>query len=307
MPPLGTRNDVSGSPRRTDLGQGSGRTVSSGQPVEGTRVDARNHDGMEARRPTAPDGGAPGAASPRRTISQRMGGLAKGLVKGAAAIGIAAGLLVGGAYIADVGPNLLQQIEAPAVPGQVQDPSLPGGQGPPSEIDPGPGVIKGPTLPTDPVDIDGPGNGGPGGLPQPPVDPLPTFDPSEVQRDPIPSHGGQTPSDVFGPPTRVPGSIQSPAQGIPGLGEGAETDTTGTTRQPQRPLPTFDPAEVIKPPVEAPRLPNTDPDLPGTTDPLKGDTTAQPQATLQNNGPTVRPQIDPQTLPTFKPHMLRGQ
>lgn len=113
-------------------------------------------DGLDAPRPAAPGPEAP--ASPRKTIGQRLGALARGALKGAAIVGLAASLIVGGNFVLSrmngggIPPPPATPIEAPV---DIHTPTLPGGQGPPASdvVTPGGaagtgGQVHGPTLPT---------------------------------------------------------------------------------------------------------------------------------------------------------------
>ena len=112
-------------------------------------------DGVDAPRPAAP--GPEAAASPRKTIGQRLGALARGALKGAAIVGLAASLIVGGNFVLSrmngggLPPPPATPIEAPV---EIHTPTLPGGQGPPASEVVAPtgsgagGQVHGPTLPT---------------------------------------------------------------------------------------------------------------------------------------------------------------
>lgn len=317
MPPLDTRTRTNGNGY---VPQGEVRR-SEAQPVATPRVDARNNDGMADVRPAAPDAGQ-AAASPRRTIGQRLGGLAKGLLKGAAVIGLAAGLIVGGGYVMkDVAPQFLNQIEAPAVPGSVQDQGLPNSQAPPVEIDPGSDVHKTP-LPTQGGTQGTGGSTAPGQLPTAPGTTPGTTDPAKpdlndrtpvIRDNTIPSDGGQTPAGLRDR-TPISGTIQSPAHGIPGLTEEVKPDAEPSGPNLDGFKPSLGDSTTGKPPMSRIPLPalQLDPvEVPGaTTDSAKpilnnGGTTDSGKPVL-GKPQLVKPgQID--GTQTFKPHMLRGQ
>ena len=314
MPPLETRTHVNGTGYIPQ-----GNPAAPAAPTAGAQpqVDARNVDGIDRARPAAPDAQV-GAAAPRKTIAQRLGSLGKGLLKGAATIGLAAGLIVGGGYVMkDVAPQLLQQqIEAPAVPGGVQDPSNPGGQGPPVQIVPGENAHRTPSLPgadktgtTAPATgTTGPVTNGPGtSLPQPPTEdakpPVVITDRAPVVRDTLPADGGQTPADLRGrlDQPRTEFSVRPGTEEVkPDVQQPAGPDLSGFK-------PSLGTTTDAGKPIFVPQRPQLRSDgIQGaTTDPGKA-TVGQPQL-VEKPQLAEKPQIDTTRLPTFKPHMLRGQ
>jgi hypothetical protein len=225
------------------------------------------------------------AVSPRRSIGQKLGALVRGTLKGAAVLGLAVGLVLGGQYyLNSQNAQAPQQIEQTIKGGGVHDNSLPQGQGPPAveiDIDVGPGVHKSPTMPR--------GEGGTT-IPAPPAVTV-TFDASRGARPMIPIDGGQSPADLLGGQTGgqaggPTGVLHGNVQGIPGLG-----NPGGVTLE--KPQLQHDPVLHLKP-----QFGGVDGNQDLTTDPLKGGTRLRPDAFKP------KPKLE---LPTFKPHMLPDQ
>jgi hypothetical protein len=145
------------------------RPISGGNPIAAQPVAAETPvarvevkapaapaDGVEAPRPAAPDAApADAAPSPRKTIGQRLGAVAKMVVKGAAIAGLAASLIVGGNFVLSrMNGNIPEKPPTPIeAPVEIHTPVLPG-QGPPSSdvVTPGGqgaggGQVHAPTLP----------------------------------------------------------------------------------------------------------------------------------------------------------------
>lgn len=294
---MGVRNDASTQPPVAPQSEGGVRAAPGLSPEK----HVPSGDGVDAPR-AHPDAGV-AAASPRRTIGQRLGSMAKGLLKGAAVVGLAAGLVVGGLYFVDQNkaPTAPQEIEQTVTPGGVHDPSLPGGQGPPAvEVDAPTGTHRSPTLPTEGTSDTGTTETAPGGLPSP-GGPAVTFDPGAVVKPLIPADGGQRLQDAIKPADETtPGVIHSPLRGVPGVGQ----DTGQLDPLLQKP--------DLKPALTIHRTPDAGgPDL--TTDASKpalqgqGTTTDTTKPTLQNSGGLGQVQIDSTRLPSFRPHQIRGQ
>ncbi len=260
MPPIQPNLDIPVAPVATPVVPAADAQVDRMQP---------------AAQPAAPQ---VEAASPRRSIGQKLGAMIAGTLKGAAVLGLAVGLVLGGQYYLNTqNAQAPQQIEQTIKGGGVRDNSLPQNQGPPAvevDIDVGPGVHKSPTMPR--------GEGGTT-IPAPPAVKV-TFDATRVNPK-IPTNGGQT-LDLSGQVRTTAGGptgvLHGNVQGIPGLGDpGVKLEKPQLTQEP-----------VIH--LKA-QLGGTDGKQDLTTDAAKGGVQLRPDAFQP------KPEVK---LPTFKPHML---
>lgn len=272
MPNMGVRNETSVKAPHLPLDA----PITEAKGSLGRRDPDVSADGFEAPRAS---GQPERAASPRRTVGQRLSTMSRALFKGAAVLGLAAGLLVGGQFLLKNSqpPAPAQNVEQTVIPGGVHDPSLPGGQGPPAvEVDAPPGTHHAPTLPGGTVTETNPPQA-PGRMPQPGgTGGTLTLDPGIQIKPSIPLDGGQRLQDVLRPQIEAPaGTVQST---VPG-GVDLTTDATKPTLQ-----------------------------RTGPTDSVQVDLTTDPTKPTLQRSDDLRPvQLDTTRLPSFRPHQLRGQ
>lgn len=143
MPDLNTPRVGSGGAHIPSIAKTETPVVATPKPDTGAPASVKlPGDGVDA-----PRADAPAAEAPRKALNNKLGTMARRIIKGAAILGLAVGLAVGGSVFMKTQQHQPVQPPVPVeVPVQIDGPTLP--TGPPGEAKP---TEVAPTLPGAPV------------------------------------------------------------------------------------------------------------------------------------------------------------